>query len=561
MQAQARLKICLIGTFRVFSADNVEYAPNGRKACALLAMLALSPGKRRARKWLQDKLWSDRGDEQAAASLRQCLTEIRRAFGEHKSVLKTDNSTVQLEEPLVQVDIDLIDPRRSGPAHYLRQELLEGLDVRDPEFEDWLREQRSWFEAEFHDDSRMVDQVCAADTGSERVENRQNVLILKNGIRQDAPARMLIADCIVDTVAKTMSEIGSIQVIDERDDAGSQSDARTSDPQHRPAGPVLELKSDIVSDDLASTIRMQLFQKRDGRTVWSNSLQVDRAAQLSLDDSSILGHLNDVVYAAIEELLTLHRDSGDPPIAATLCYNAIQYFFRLGKANLEVADKLFEHAYAVEPKGVYLAWRAYLRTFQLAERQFSCRETVVDEAKYFIRHALEVDRLNSFVQAIAAQVQLIVHRSYIAAYEFAEQSVNLNRANPLAWGLLGIAECNLGRADEGLAHTLRARQIAGTAPFRFHLDGMCCIAATVAGRFDQAIIHGEASHALATNYAPPIRYLSALYRIYDDERKSHLYIEKMRQFEPDFSYEKLRDRSYPAASMRRSKLFEALSTA
>ncbi len=36
---------------------------------------------------------------------------------------------VQLEEPLVQVDIDLIEPRRGGLAHRIRQELLEGLGI------------------------------------------------------------------------------------------------------------------------------------------------------------------------------------------------------------------------------------------------------------------------------------------------------------------------------------------------------------------------------------------------------------------------------------------------
>src|SRR5262249_20867811 len=76
------LRISVIGTFRVLAPNDEDLTPRGRKARALLALLALTPTRRRSRPALQDKLWSDRGPEQGAASLRQALTEIRRAFGE-----------------------------------------------------------------------------------------------------------------------------------------------------------------------------------------------------------------------------------------------------------------------------------------------------------------------------------------------------------------------------------------------------------------------------------------------------------------------------------------------
>ena len=41
----------------------------------MLAMLAVAPGGRRERRWLQYKLWSERGEREGAASLRQTLAE------------------------------------------------------------------------------------------------------------------------------------------------------------------------------------------------------------------------------------------------------------------------------------------------------------------------------------------------------------------------------------------------------------------------------------------------------------------------------------------------------
>ena len=67
------LRICVIGEFRVLTPDRQDLTPRGRKARALLAILALTPTRRRSRSALQDKLWSDRGHEQGAASLRGAL--------------------------------------------------------------------------------------------------------------------------------------------------------------------------------------------------------------------------------------------------------------------------------------------------------------------------------------------------------------------------------------------------------------------------------------------------------------------------------------------------------
>ena len=91
------LGISVIGAFRVLARDGEDLTPRGRKARALLAILALTPTRRRSRPALQDKLWSDRGPEQGADSLRQTLTEIRRAFGErYRSCLITDMRGVGL---------------------------------------------------------------------------------------------------------------------------------------------------------------------------------------------------------------------------------------------------------------------------------------------------------------------------------------------------------------------------------------------------------------------------------------------------------------------------------
>src|SRR5262245_36412569 len=95
-QTADTLRIRLLGGFDLKSPAGLDLAPPGRKVRALLACLALPPGRAWPREKLMAALWGDRGDEQARASLRQALAELRRTLGE-PSPLVTDGGAVSLD--------------------------------------------------------------------------------------------------------------------------------------------------------------------------------------------------------------------------------------------------------------------------------------------------------------------------------------------------------------------------------------------------------------------------------------------------------------------------------
>src|SRR5262249_61208510 len=70
------------GVFALPRGEGWAATPAGRKVRALLACLALSSGQAWPREKLMALLWSDRADEQARASLRQALAEMRRVLGD-----------------------------------------------------------------------------------------------------------------------------------------------------------------------------------------------------------------------------------------------------------------------------------------------------------------------------------------------------------------------------------------------------------------------------------------------------------------------------------------------
>lgn len=140
--AEGKVLLRLIGPLTVVKSDGTDVTPKGKRAKAMLALLALSPGGARSRRWLQDKLWSESSAENGAASLRNELSALRRGFkAAGVDFLLCDRDKLQLD--LARVYFDTYDSEHVAVG----DDLLEGLDVGDPEFEDWLRTERMRYDA------------------------------------------------------------------------------------------------------------------------------------------------------------------------------------------------------------------------------------------------------------------------------------------------------------------------------------------------------------------------------------------------------------------------------
>src|SRR5437868_9715240 len=133
------LRVRLLGEMAVEVDGAPVPAPEGARARALLAWLALNPGMH-ARTQLASRFWPDVLDSSARASLRSAIWSLRRALGEAgETHLVATRDRVGLED--VQVDVlvfreilrcgDLREAVATGDG-----ELLPGLD------DDWAFEAR-----------------------------------------------------------------------------------------------------------------------------------------------------------------------------------------------------------------------------------------------------------------------------------------------------------------------------------------------------------------------------------------------------------------------------------
>src|SRR5262245_17648779 len=144
-----QLDLTLLGGFRARLDPGAPLALPTRKAQALLAYLAMPPGRAHQRDKLANLLWGEMRPPQSRASLRQALTALRKGLGAC-TALVVDAETVALEPGSVTVDTLTFealakpgDPARLEQAVALYHgDLLTGLALDEAPFEEWLLGER-----------------------------------------------------------------------------------------------------------------------------------------------------------------------------------------------------------------------------------------------------------------------------------------------------------------------------------------------------------------------------------------------------------------------------------
>lgn len=151
-----QLRVRLFGNpdFNSSRCGSIEIS--NQRARSLLAMLCLFPGERFERALLCRLFWEMRFEEQARASLRQCLSFLRKALDPAGGpIIRSNRSQVWIEPESVSTDLDevlaaLKDTDLGVAADCLAiigtRRLLEGPSWGD-EFDTWLRRCRDETEA------------------------------------------------------------------------------------------------------------------------------------------------------------------------------------------------------------------------------------------------------------------------------------------------------------------------------------------------------------------------------------------------------------------------------
>ncbi len=531
------VRIGLTGRFRVCGGDGSDLTPKGAKSQGLMALLATSPDLCRNRRWLEDKLWSDRGAEQASASLRQALVDVRRALGPHSDLLLADRQKIGLRRDRVTIELTPDD----------ETEFLEGIDVRDPEFESWLRHERHrhlslspvpqsrWPERsgpqpDMQPDLRPMPEIRRAD--------RRQVVIVLQKTRTTADGLSLLEDMFIDAAGLSLREALGVTVYTRR---------------QTPEAPntICVAVQAIASGDGGRFLRVRAVEVDTEQVLWSGRSEALNGLR-GPEETRFILFANQVVEV-LADAVSLEVGRSGALDSIVLQRLALRKMWTMNAARLVEADTLLGLADEVQPRGLISARRAQVRVMQMVERHQGDVAALKDEAMALCRTAMEREPNNSMVLAVVAYVRCAIDATPVAGADLAQRSVRMNPNNPLAWDSLSYARLHAGQIAEAHEIALRVQRIGSAAPNRFWWDMGLCLTSALVGDDDLALRMAMSSATEAPEFRAAHRYVLALGAAAGQRETAQDAARKLASLEDGFSVERLaRDPEYPVGVLRRA---------
>ncbi len=528
--------IRLVGVFEIRDDAGRDRTPRGAKARAILAMLCQTPDRRRARRWLEARLWSDRGAEQASGSLRQALMEIRKALGPDADCLETDRDTVRLSKATTDLERD---PPAAATALQSGREFLEGIDIIDQAFEEWLRDERARVEALMG--TRRPDQARLPVSRTARLP----FLIRLGGLPEGVG--VFAGRALADAIGRLLAEFAHIDVYG--------SGGAPIPPDLPKEGMVLQVEGAEIQNRVH--VLVSLSSIASGQTIWN------QRAVIPVNEADFIGtgDLPPLVFQAADAALSyfprLPECQDGPRRANALIADALNAMFTYDGESLRKADRMLAEAGEIAISARIYAWRCLVRQIMRVER--TERDYVRIEAEYdeYSRKALELSKANPLVLSLVGLARVMMDENPEAGTVLARDAVALSPYNAYAHFAKAAALIRLEDHKSALETARRGAEIAARTAHVHWWEAMSGLAAVRGGNHAAAIAHIEAAHYRAPNFRVAMRHLLFLYLWADEPEKAARVHRGLLRAEPDFTLDRIMNEpGYPAVTLRKSGLLE-----
>lgn len=527
------VKIDLVGPLRVIDSQGTDLTPVGKKNKGLLAILCTSPSFRCSRSKLQDKLWSERPQEQGSNSLRQALTVLRRALNNEEEVLLTHEEWVELNPDLVQV---IVEPRAIYSSNMM-PEFAEGLQVNDPEFEDWIRDQRAHYERVWLEGMAEKGRSSAYpyERDLQNVSNTPTLIVVALPVCDD-PQLQFAAQIILRDAAKRACSYGDFVVVEEGQ-------------MYEQAEDALRVSCMVSSFGTKIGFHSMVMVERSRRTIWNQTYQCE-LNEISEQSNDISDAITLAVLKSGNALLVNEKLSADLPLGDIFGYSQV---------GLYSADRFLESADANREVPAFLSLRAYIRHTMIMERVTDHSDLALDEANEMVSKALERAPYDPFALSVRSMISGLDHQDDLAL-DYARRAVQSDPGNAFARYSLSVALSFLGRHEEANKEALlaRASRLSLISPAIYALR----VSKTALGVGDEltALSFANMSHGTAPDFRPASRVIAALSFRQHNEALALKHLKLLRAAEPDFSLDLMAQPEYPVDSLRQANALDIVKS-
>lgn len=479
---EAGFRLRLIGPFRLEGPDGARIEIASKRGQALIAMLAIAGGGERSRGWLQDRLWGSRAPEQAAASLRRELSNLRQLINrDGHEMLSSAHGRVWINLEKVDADCRSLDYAPAG-------ELLEGIDISGEEmFEDWLRDERARLSRRAISPTSPLKRAPAetrepiADFSA-----RPAIAVLPFSWIPASAEKEVAAQGISEDLIDRLSKLRWLPII-----ARSSSFALAPE-QHDPrvAGAALGARYIVEGAIRDGNLSVSLNDAQNGECLWNG-----RSILPTERDAASL----EAILAGITATLGLQIDQSEQHRALQkaqdelnvreLIWRGRWHLNRFTPEDARIARECFDKALSLEPNfSEALVQSTWSRLWDLWATRGD--EGEIRAVRKMAQTAIIADHddARGYMLAGIAEIWL---RQPVRAEALLQKSISLNPSLVLAHSELGSVQYLKGQPEAAVATLNFAMRLSPNDHTLFYTLGELAVAHLMLGNFDAAADHAD----------------------------------------------------------------------
>ena len=501
-----------MGAFEFLSPDGTEIKITSKKGRALLALICSSENGECSRSWLESILW---GRGSAKESLRKELSSLRKTIKKKGEDIFID----KLPKDQIAIDLEVLDVDIISKLHFHVGIFLQGLNIPHEEaFNEWLKNKRTYFSnyrgrylgGNAEDRSPNIN-VLSEDSTAPRITI--GVLPI-NGVRNEPgnKARNGSLNDLLDRICKLLLSTGAIDLFDYR--------TRSINKNITSLGKSEPIKYELVlssSESLSNlTINAKLIQTDSQKILLLHRSQIDYESLSEKESENSNEYVCDVVDQILYSLKKKSLEVPDQNCPLNLTLDAVNSMFQFTRGGLERAEQNLDLAVGLSRESSIFGWRALFATQKMDDPRVTDVKALKEEALYFTRRAIELDRYNPLTLSLVTHVYSFMFKDFDIAHKYINKAQSLGADHIMTHDAYALLQFYMGDYTKAKISALRSAKLGRLLPFRHLYFTTLCMIESLTGNYQKAIEFGERAlkSQTASNvgiYPPTVRYLAANY--------------------------------------------------
>lgn len=529
-RSSSNLVVRTVGTFSISDGSGLDVLPSGKKERAILAVLSLSPGFSKSKAVLKSLFWPEADTSRASANLRQSLSRIRKAFL-NACPLVSDASNVWLDTKMVSF----------APMAFVEgEELLEGLDVNEEDFEDWLRICRQrWRNREFDELDLVSIRGELSSYSSESIICRPALIFVPPVCDYNLPGMISASEDLLSSLIDASLTYGASCVFSGNERGYSEEDIR--------------VESSIFWSGGREQIVLRCRMPSEGRIFWTRRIRFDGNTPGGFKDG-----IQSALNAFADFLILFHSPSRGssflPSQSRTSVWTALDGLLRPGQISFDEMVQGANRAVELEPSAVNRGIRASMYLFRFGERMNSSA-SLEGDLKSDLDTAVGMDPTNGLVRALRGHADSYYFGNICVGLEQTKIAVDLSPWSSICNALHAQSLIYSGKFKEAEPFAKQAVNLSSNnlpAPF-FKLIWATALALN--GNATRALEISRYTVSELSNFRPALLLHAALNFIDGDQEVALSSLKTLRERDPSFTLEALKDPKYPIVGEKQRTFF------